>query len=132
MFALICKYTTLAFMSLSVSLQKVEARVASDQELKLTELLRYYMRDIQAAKVSHVVLMLSYHMYKFPAHVACNNTVLQTLIATCSNNKPCNIPQTRAQYEISLFFVSKSESRFTDKEKGKYSALLRAARQQLF
>lgn len=32
-------------------LQKVEGRVASDQELKLTELLRYYMRDIQAAKV---------------------------------------------------------------------------------
>nr|XP_006638552.1 PREDICTED: sorting nexin-5 [Lepisosteus oculatus] len=31
-------------------LKKVEARVASDQELKLTELLRYYMRDIQAAK----------------------------------------------------------------------------------
>uniref|UniRef100_A0A3B3TRY1 Sorting nexin 5 n=1 Tax=Poecilia latipinna TaxID=48699 RepID=A0A3B3TRY1_9TELE len=31
-------------------LQKVEGRVASDQELKLTELLRYYMRDIQAAK----------------------------------------------------------------------------------
>ncbi|XP_023652025.1 sorting nexin-5 [Paramormyrops kingsleyae] len=31
-------------------LRKVEARVASDQELKLTELLRYYMRDIQAAK----------------------------------------------------------------------------------
>uniref|UniRef100_A0A8C9TH20 Sorting nexin 5 n=1 Tax=Scleropages formosus TaxID=113540 RepID=A0A8C9TH20_SCLFO len=30
--------------------QKVEGRVASDQELKLTELLRYYMRDIQAAK----------------------------------------------------------------------------------
>lgn len=34
--------------------QKVEARVASDQELKLTELLRYYMRDIQAAKVRAV------------------------------------------------------------------------------
>lgn len=34
-------------------LQKVEGRVASDQELKLTELLRYYMRDIQAAKVRH-------------------------------------------------------------------------------
>jgi len=32
-------------------LQKVEDRVASDQELKLTELLRYYTRDIQAAKV---------------------------------------------------------------------------------
>uniref|UniRef100_A0A667YHC5 Sorting nexin 5 n=1 Tax=Myripristis murdjan TaxID=586833 RepID=A0A667YHC5_9TELE len=31
-------------------LYKVEGRVASDQELKLTELLRYYMRDIQAAK----------------------------------------------------------------------------------
>ncbi|XP_076830147.1 sorting nexin-5 isoform X2 [Brachyhypopomus gauderio] len=31
-------------------LRKVESRVASDQELKLTELLRYYMRDIQAAK----------------------------------------------------------------------------------
>ena len=36
-------------------LQKVEGRVASDQELKLTELLRYYMRDIQAAKVRHVL-----------------------------------------------------------------------------
>uniref|UniRef100_A0A3Q1J2Z9 Sorting nexin n=1 Tax=Anabas testudineus TaxID=64144 RepID=A0A3Q1J2Z9_ANATE len=35
---------------LFVPLQKVEGRVASDQELKLTELLRYYMRDIQAAK----------------------------------------------------------------------------------
>uniref|UniRef100_A0A3B5QUT4 Sorting nexin 5 n=1 Tax=Xiphophorus maculatus TaxID=8083 RepID=A0A3B5QUT4_XIPMA len=33
-----------------IHLQKVEGRVASDQELKLTELLRYYMRDIQAAK----------------------------------------------------------------------------------
>uniref|UniRef100_A0A8C1QMB1 Sorting nexin-5-like n=2 Tax=Cyprinus carpio TaxID=7962 RepID=A0A8C1QMB1_CYPCA len=29
---------------------KLEDRVASDQELKLTELLRYYTRDIQAAK----------------------------------------------------------------------------------
>uniref|UniRef100_A0A3B4T884 Sorting nexin 5 n=1 Tax=Seriola dumerili TaxID=41447 RepID=A0A3B4T884_SERDU len=38
------------YMSLFISLQKVEGRVASDQELKLTELLRYYMRDIQAAK----------------------------------------------------------------------------------
>uniref|UniRef100_A0A8C7FV30 Sorting nexin n=1 Tax=Oncorhynchus kisutch TaxID=8019 RepID=A0A8C7FV30_ONCKI len=36
--------------SLSLLPQKVEGRVASDQELKLTELLRYYMRDIQAAK----------------------------------------------------------------------------------
>uniref|UniRef100_A0A8C2PYU8 Sorting nexin 5 n=1 Tax=Cyprinus carpio TaxID=7962 RepID=A0A8C2PYU8_CYPCA len=31
-------------------LRKVEDRMASDQELKLTELLRYYTRDIQAAK----------------------------------------------------------------------------------
>ncbi|XP_030627246.1 sorting nexin-5 [Chanos chanos] len=38
------------FADLLEKLRKVEARVASDQELKLTELLRYYMRDIQAAK----------------------------------------------------------------------------------
>ncbi|KAA0718129.1 Sorting nexin-5 [Triplophysa tibetana] len=31
-------------------LRKLEDRVASDQDLKLTELLRYYTRDIQAAK----------------------------------------------------------------------------------
>uniref|UniRef100_A0A3Q3VMX2 PX domain-containing protein n=1 Tax=Mola mola TaxID=94237 RepID=A0A3Q3VMX2_MOLML len=45
-FVPICKYKA----SLFVLRQKVEGRVASDQELKLTELLRYYMRDIQAAK----------------------------------------------------------------------------------
>uniref|UniRef100_A0A8B9JCC1 Sorting nexin n=1 Tax=Astyanax mexicanus TaxID=7994 RepID=A0A8B9JCC1_ASTMX len=38
------------FSELLEKLRKVEGRVASDQELKLTELLRYYMRDIQAAK----------------------------------------------------------------------------------
>ncbi|KAJ8264254.1 hypothetical protein GJAV_G00147030 [Gymnothorax javanicus] len=38
------------FSDLLEKLRKLEARVASDQELKLTELLRYYMRDIQAAK----------------------------------------------------------------------------------
>uniref|UniRef100_A0A673LRV5 Sorting nexin-5-like n=1 Tax=Sinocyclocheilus rhinocerous TaxID=307959 RepID=A0A673LRV5_9TELE len=38
-----------AFKNVCV-LQKLEDRVASDQELKLTELLRYYTRDIQAAK----------------------------------------------------------------------------------
>lgn len=42
-------------MSLFASPQKVEGRVASDRELKLTELLRYYMRDIQAAKVRPVL-----------------------------------------------------------------------------
>uniref|UniRef100_A0A3Q2Q8V9 Sorting nexin n=1 Tax=Fundulus heteroclitus TaxID=8078 RepID=A0A3Q2Q8V9_FUNHE len=39
-----------SFLFFNACLQKVEGRVASDQELKLTELLRYYMRDIQAAK----------------------------------------------------------------------------------
>uniref|UniRef100_A0A674EMX3 Sorting nexin n=1 Tax=Salmo trutta TaxID=8032 RepID=A0A674EMX3_SALTR len=34
----------------NTNLYLLEGRVASDQELKLTELLRYYMRDIQAAK----------------------------------------------------------------------------------
>uniref|UniRef100_A0A6Q2Z7F9 PX domain-containing protein n=1 Tax=Esox lucius TaxID=8010 RepID=A0A6Q2Z7F9_ESOLU len=38
------------FADLFEKLRKVEGRVASDEELKLTELLRYYMRDIQAAK----------------------------------------------------------------------------------
>jgi sorting nexin-5/6/32 len=31
--------------------QKVEGRVSSDEDLKLTELLRYYMLNIEAAKV---------------------------------------------------------------------------------
>lgn len=31
-------------------LQKVEGRVASDEDLKLSDLLRYYMRDSHAAK----------------------------------------------------------------------------------
>lgn len=31
--------------------QKVESRVSSDEDLKLTELLRYYMLNIEAAKV---------------------------------------------------------------------------------
>lgn len=45
-------------------LQKVEGRVASDQELKLTELLRYYMRDIQAAKVRRIYLHPSDRLLK--------------------------------------------------------------------
>lgn len=59
-----------------MSLQKVEARVASDQELKLTELLRYYMRDIQAAKVMHVNMHL-YKMLKF-SHFYISNTLCDT------------------------------------------------------
>uniref|UniRef100_A0A674JFL0 Sorting nexin 5 n=1 Tax=Terrapene triunguis TaxID=2587831 RepID=A0A674JFL0_9SAUR len=35
-------------------LRKVESRVSSDEDLKLTELLRYYMLNIEAAKVSHL------------------------------------------------------------------------------
>lgn len=59
----LCKYLSRfpdyhCYVSSFVSLQKVEGRVASDEELKLTELLRYYMRDIQAAKVRHVYLFL--------------------------------------------------------------------------
>uniref|UniRef100_A0A4W3HHB0 Sorting nexin 5 n=1 Tax=Callorhinchus milii TaxID=7868 RepID=A0A4W3HHB0_CALMI len=39
------------YIHLSASRQiKVEGRVASDEDLKLTELLKYYLRDIQAAK----------------------------------------------------------------------------------
>lgn len=33
-----------------ITLQKIESRVASDQDLKLADTLRYYMRDSQAAK----------------------------------------------------------------------------------
>lgn len=33
--------------------RKVEGRVASDEDLKLSDLLRYYMRDTSAAKVCH-------------------------------------------------------------------------------
>lgn len=32
-------------------IQKLEGRVASDEDLKLSDMLRYYMRDSQAAKV---------------------------------------------------------------------------------
>lgn len=35
-------------------LQKVESRVSSDEDLKLSELLRYYMLNIEAAKVRRV------------------------------------------------------------------------------
>lgn len=35
-------------------LQKVESRVSSDEDLKLSELLRYYMLNIEAAKVRTV------------------------------------------------------------------------------
>lgn len=32
--------------------QKIEARVAADEDLKLADLLKYYLRESQAAKVS--------------------------------------------------------------------------------
>lgn len=34
-----------------VVLQKIEARVAADEDLKLADLLKYYLRESQAAKV---------------------------------------------------------------------------------
>lgn len=44
-------------------LQKVESRVSSDEDLKLSELLRYYMLNIEAAKVRRVFfLKLSFVM----------------------------------------------------------------------
>ena len=32
-------------------MQKIEARVAADEDLKLADLLKYYLRESQAAKV---------------------------------------------------------------------------------
>lgn len=49
--------------------QKLEDRVASDQELKLTELLRYYTRDIQAAKVTQLHILNS--IISIFAHQTC-------------------------------------------------------------
>lgn len=45
------------FLSVSVNMclfpvQKIEARVAADEDLKLADLLKYYLRESQAAKVS--------------------------------------------------------------------------------
>lgn len=34
-----------------VVVQKIEARVAADEDLKLADLLKYYLRESQAAKV---------------------------------------------------------------------------------
>lgn len=50
-------------------LKKVEDRVASDQELKLTELLRYYTRDIQAAKVKLFLSCIFYGLYNSTKHI---------------------------------------------------------------
>lgn len=46
----ICRYL-LKVAELFEKLRKVESRVSSDEDLKLTELLRYYMLNIEAAKV---------------------------------------------------------------------------------
>ena len=37
---------------MALCLQKLEGRVASDEDLKLSDLIRYYNRDSQAALVS--------------------------------------------------------------------------------
>lgn len=39
--------------------RKVEGRIASDEDLKLSDLLRYYLRDTSAAKVSRYDIALS-------------------------------------------------------------------------
>ncbi len=43
-------------------MQKIEARVAADEDLKLADLLKYYLRESQAAKVEscgqHVELVI--------------------------------------------------------------------------
>lgn len=44
-------YTPTGFFGVFPCLQKVEGRVSSDEYLKLSELLRYYMLNIEAAKV---------------------------------------------------------------------------------
>uniref|UniRef100_A0A8C8LM62 Sorting nexin n=1 Tax=Oncorhynchus tshawytscha TaxID=74940 RepID=A0A8C8LM62_ONCTS len=53
----VCKYGTQLFFCLKshisvgvLPLQKIEARVAADEDLKLADLLKYYLRESQAAK----------------------------------------------------------------------------------
>uniref|UniRef100_A0A8C7DXR0 Sorting nexin n=1 Tax=Oncorhynchus kisutch TaxID=8019 RepID=A0A8C7DXR0_ONCKI len=43
-------FTFHKFLLLSLPLQKIEARVAADEDLKLADLLKYYLRESQAAK----------------------------------------------------------------------------------
>lgn len=55
-------------------LQKIEARVAADEDLKLADLLKYYLRESQAAKVSAapspaVIDVLGIFPPMFPGHV---------------------------------------------------------------
>ena len=45
-------------------LRKTENRVASDEDLKLSDLFRYYMRDTSAAKVFYNEKILCYITYK--------------------------------------------------------------------
>jgi len=80
-------------MSFFVSLQKVEGRVASDEELKLTELLRYYMRDIQAAKVRHIYLLPLFNMHRF-------TTFIKFIYCCLSNDLQPNSPKKKILIEI--------------------------------
>uniref|UniRef100_A0A674JC50 Sorting nexin n=1 Tax=Terrapene triunguis TaxID=2587831 RepID=A0A674JC50_9SAUR len=50
-------------------LRKVESRVSSDEDLKLTELLRYYMLNIEAAKVSHLLKGKSFCVSPLPQNL---------------------------------------------------------------
>lgn len=50
---MVIKKYLLKVAKLFEKLRKVESRVSSDEDLKLPELLRYYMLDIEAAKISY-------------------------------------------------------------------------------
>lgn len=47
-----------------MQLQKIEGRVASDEDLKLSDTLRYYMRDTAAAKALLIRRLKALHAYE--------------------------------------------------------------------
>lgn len=52
-----------------VVVQKIEARVAADEDLKLADLLKYYLRESQAAKVCVIHDLII--MFTLTATVSC-------------------------------------------------------------
>lgn len=78
-----CQFSATCIITVClVHWQKVEGRVASDQELKLTELLRYYLRDIQAAKVGSPSTAVEVHSWKsiFLSHVRNYNSLMGVVV----------------------------------------------------
>lgn len=51
-FKLILLLTVFLFGGGVLFFQKIEARVSADEDLKLSDLLKYYLRESQAAKVN--------------------------------------------------------------------------------